>query len=45
MLLETVSGIRTIEQVLPDAFGRRDLADRGGNAGEATVGPETIKGN
>ena len=33
MLLETVSGIRTIEQVLPDAFGRRDLADRGGNAG------------
>ena len=33
MLLETVSGIRTIEQVLPDAFGRTDLADRGGNAG------------
>jgi cytidine deaminase len=33
MLLETISGIRTIEQVLPDAFGRVDLADRGGNAG------------
>ncbi|WP_105566157.1 cytidine deaminase [Microbacterium halophytorum] len=25
MLLETVSGIRTIDQVLPDAFGPRDL--------------------
>lgn len=25
MLLQTVSGIRTIEQVLPDAFGPRDL--------------------
>lgn len=25
MLLDTVSGIRTIEQVLPDAFGPRDL--------------------
>lgn len=35
MVLETVSGIRTIEEVLPDAFGRRDLADRGGNAGSA----------
>lgn len=28
MLLETVSGIRTIEEVLPDAFGPRDLASR-----------------
>ncbi len=30
MLLETVSGIRTIDEVLPDAFGPRDLeaADR-----------------
>lgn len=26
MLLETVSGIRTIDEVLPDAFGPRDLA-------------------
>ena len=25
MLLETVSGIRTIDEVLPDAFGLRDL--------------------
>lgn len=28
MLLNTVSGIRTIEQVLPDAFGPRDLEER-----------------
>jgi cytidine deaminase len=27
MLLETVSGIRTIDEVLPDAFGPRQLAD------------------
>lgn len=27
MLLETVSGIRTIDEVLPDAFGPRDLAE------------------
>jgi cytidine deaminase len=27
MLLQTVSGINTIEQVLPDAFGPRDLAE------------------
>ncbi|MGF3055868.1 cytidine deaminase [Microbacterium sp. YY-01] len=27
MLLETVSGIRTIDQVLPDAFGPRDLEE------------------
>ncbi|HLS92604.1 MAG TPA: cytidine deaminase [Microbacterium sp.] len=26
MVLETVSGIRTIDEVLPDAFGPRDLA-------------------
>ena len=26
MLLETVSGIRTIDEVLPDAFGPRQLA-------------------
>ena len=44
MLLETVSGIRTIEQVLPDAFGRRDLADRGGNAGKGATDAETNKG-
>lgn len=33
MQLETVSGIRTIEQVLPDAFGPRDLDDRAATAG------------
>lgn len=27
MLLQTVSGIKTIEQVIPDAFGPRDLAE------------------
>lgn len=27
MLLETVSGIRTMDEVLPDAFGPRDLDD------------------
>ncbi|WP_223694522.1 cytidine deaminase [Leifsonia poae] len=27
MLLETVSGIRTIDEVLPDAFGPRQLVD------------------
>jgi cytidine deaminase len=27
MLLETVSGLRTIDEVLPDAFGPRQLAD------------------
>ncbi len=27
MLLETVSGIRTIDDVLPDAFGPRDLEE------------------
>jgi cytidine deaminase len=27
MLLDTVSGIRTIDQVIPDAFGPRQLAD------------------
>lgn len=29
MLLETVSGIRTIDEVLPDAFGPRDLEEFG----------------
>jgi len=34
MLLETVSGIRTIDEVLPDAFGPRQLAEyRGGSHG------------
>jgi len=28
MLLDTVSGIKTIEEVLPDAFGPRDLIER-----------------
>lgn len=28
MILETVSGKRTIEQLLPDAFGPRDLEER-----------------
>jgi cytidine deaminase len=27
MLLQTVSGVKTIEHVLPDAFGPRDLAE------------------
>ncbi len=27
MLLQTVSGVKTIEEVLPDAFGPRDLAE------------------
>lgn len=27
MLLETVSGVRTIDEVLPDAFGPRDLEE------------------
>lgn len=29
MLLETVSGVRTIEEVLPDAFGPRQLIEYG----------------
>jgi cytidine deaminase len=32
MLLETVSGIRTIDEVLPDAFGPRQLNEYGGQA-------------
>ena len=28
MLLETVSGVKTIDEVLPDAFGPRDLETR-----------------
>ncbi len=31
MLLETVSGVRTIDEVLPDAFGPRQLEEFGGN--------------
>jgi len=27
MMLQTVSGLKTIEEVLPDAFGPRDLAE------------------
>ncbi|HEY0248934.1 MAG TPA: cytidine deaminase [Gryllotalpicola sp.] len=30
MVLETVSGLRTIDEVLPDAFGPRTLADFAG---------------
>ncbi len=33
MVLETVSGIRTIDQVLPDAFGPRQLDDYADTAG------------
>lgn len=28
MILETVSGMKTIDQVIPDAFGPRDLEER-----------------
>jgi cytidine deaminase len=31
MLLETVSGLRTIDEVLPDAFGPRQLDEYGGD--------------
>ncbi|MBJ7281435.1 MAG: cytidine deaminase [Rhodoluna sp.] len=31
MLLQTVSGLKTIEEVLPDAFGPRDLLEGFGN--------------
>ncbi|QEE60803.1 cytidine deaminase [Salinibacterium sp. dk2585] len=34
MLLETVSGIRTIDEVLPDAFGPRQLDDYSESRGE-----------
>jgi cytidine deaminase len=27
MILQTISGLKTIEEVLPDAFGPRDLAE------------------
>ncbi|MEY3856248.1 MAG: hypothetical protein RJA45_718, partial [Actinomycetota bacterium] len=27
-VLETVSGVKTIDEVLPDAFGPRDLEER-----------------
>ncbi|ALJ19341.1 cytidine deaminase [Microbacterium sp. No. 7] len=36
MLLQTVSGIRTIDEVLPDAFGPRDL--EAAQAGPTTQG-------
>ncbi|MDH6235907.1 cytidine deaminase [Cryobacterium sp. CG_9.6] len=35
MLLETVSGIRTIDEVLPDAFGPRQLAEYRTSTGAA----------
>ena len=42
MLLDTVSGIRTIDEVLPDAFGPRELqhyaADRAAGTGEEAHG-------
>lgn len=41
MLLDTVSGIRTIDEVLPDAFGPRELDDyaaRRGAGGEEAHG-------
>jgi cytidine deaminase len=28
MVLETVSGFKTIDEVIPDAFGPRDLEER-----------------
>jgi len=39
MLLETVSGIRTIDEVLPDAFGPRDLQHA---AGQHVTGPHVF---
>ena len=35
LLVETVSGIRPMSEVLPDAFGPADLVERGADAGEA----------
>jgi cytidine deaminase len=35
MLLETVSGIRTIDEVLPDAFGPRQLDEFSANKSES----------
>ena len=40
MILDTVSGLRTIEQVLPDAFGPRDL-EASIAAGSAAEGEAT----
>ncbi len=34
LVLETVSGVRTMAQVLPDAFGPADLVERGGDRRE-----------
>jgi cytidine deaminase len=35
MLLDTVSGVRTIDQVIPDAFGPRQLAEYAAQGGVA----------
>ena len=35
LLVETVSGIRPMSEVLPDAFGPVDLVERAADAGEA----------
>ncbi|ADG73930.1 cytidine deaminase [Cellulomonas flavigena DSM 20109] len=35
LLVETVSGIRPMSEVLPDAFGPVDLVERGAGTGEA----------
>jgi cytidine deaminase len=40
MLLDTVSGIRTIDQVLPDAFGPRELEDYAARRDTAGRGEE-----
>jgi cytidine deaminase len=37
MLLETVSGIRTIDEVLPDAFGPRTLNEYAGVPGDDRI--------
>jgi cytidine deaminase len=42
MLLMTVSGIRTMDEVLPDAFGSQDLADSG-TAGAGTTETGSIR--
>jgi cytidine deaminase len=41
MLLETVSGIKTIDEVLPDAFGPRQLVEYAAQAGTATTGTDS----
>ena len=42
MLLETVSGVRTIDEVLPDAFGPRQLEEFARQ--KACVGAEILRG-